>query len=74
MWSRTMSASIGRDSHALPVDRVEAADAVAEHDQSLGEAGQPFVVSSPAGGKPVGDRIVDRLGLANRFVDVGEGQ
>ena len=60
--------------HALPVDRVEAAHRVAHHEQPVREAAQSLVAVPDAGREAEGDRVVERLGVADGLVDVGEPQ
>jgi hypothetical protein len=56
------------DCYALPVDGVERAHGVAGDQQLLREA------AADAGREPDRDRVVQRLGPLQRFVDVGEDQ
>ena len=58
--------------HALAVDRVEAAHRITDHEEAGGEAVLPFVAVSDAGREAEGDRVIQRLGVADRLVDVGE--
>jgi hypothetical protein len=58
--------------HALAVDRVEAGYRVAHHQQAVWVAVQPFVAVPDAGREAEGDRVVQRLGVADRLVDVRE--
>ena len=58
--------------HALAVDRVEAAHRITDGEESGGEAVQQFVAVSDAGGEAEADRVIQRLGVADRLVDVGE--
>jgi hypothetical protein len=60
--------------HTLPVDRVEAGYRVAYHQQPVWEAGQPLVVVPDAGREAEGDRVVERLGVVDRLVDVRESK
>src|SRR5918998_4616272 len=60
--------------HALAVDRVEAADRVAQGDQPGGEAPEPVVAPPQAAGEGVGRDAGEGLEAAERLVDVGHGQ
>jgi hypothetical protein len=60
------------DAHALAVDRVEAAHRITHHQQPVGEAAQPLVPVADARREAEGDRVVQRLGVADRLVDVRE--
>jgi hypothetical protein len=63
----------GGDCHALPVDRVEAADRVADDQQRVGDAPQAFVAAAYTGGIGVGRDLVERFGLFDRGMDVSVG-
>jgi hypothetical protein len=66
--------------HALPVDRVEAADRVPDDQKPGGELAQPLVAPPQAGREPVGADLGERFGVADRGEDVrwghgaGEGE
>ena len=62
------------DGHALPVDRVEAADRVADDEEAVREASHPLVAAPDVRLESVRRRAVDRLGGADRVVEVGEAQ
>src|SRR2546428_12299153 len=51
----------GADRHALPVDGVEAAPGVAQHDVAVGEAGQALVMPPAVRGEVVHDEVRQRL-------------
>src|SRR5207247_2094178 len=57
------------DRHALPVDRVEAADRVPDGQQSGGEVAQPFVAPPQVGREPVGADVTERFRVADRGED-----
>ena len=59
----------GRHAHALAVDGIEAAQAVADHHQVVREPG-PFVVAARARREAEGDRGVDRFGDPDQRGDV----
>lgn len=61
----------GRDGHALPVDRVEAAEPVAHHEEPLGKPRKPFVATADTGREPERHRVGERHGGGDGVVDVG---
>jgi hypothetical protein len=63
-----------RNGHPLPVDGVEAADAVAQDNKAVGKADQPLVSTPDAHREPEGHRVINGFCLADRFVDVRELQ
>lgn len=62
------------DAHALPVGRVEAAQRVADDQQTVGEPPEPLVVPADTGREAVRHGMVHRLGVPDRFVDVRHPQ
>jgi hypothetical protein len=60
--------------HALAVDGIGAAQAVADRQESLGQASEPLVSTPHAGGKAERHRIVERLGVLDRVVDIAGRQ
>ena len=62
-----------RHRHALAVDRIEAAQGVAEHQIALRESRQPLVAPAQVGGIAEADEIAQRLGMGNMswISDVG---
>ncbi len=60
--------------HALPVDRIEAADTVAEDDHAPREGAQRLVALSLAAGEPVMDDLRQRLGRTDGVMDRGAAQ
>src|SRR6202011_4318574 len=60
---------LGGDTHALAVDRVEAAYRVAEGQQPARELLELVEMPSDAGGKPEAGDLAELLGLLDRIVD-----
>jgi hypothetical protein len=63
-----------RDGHALPVDRVEAADCVAEHEEAVRESPQALVAAPDVRREAEPDGVVERLCGCDRLAKIGELQ
>ena len=60
--------------HALAVDRVEAAERVADHREPVRQRRELLVVAAEVGGKLVQRDRRQRLGVADRVVEIGDGE
>jgi hypothetical protein len=58
-----------RDRHALAVDRIEAANGVAEHQIAFRKICEPFIAPAQVGSVAVGDQIGQRLRPGDDIVD-----
>ncbi len=62
-----------RDRHPLPVERVETADRIADHEKSVRERREALVSAAPVGGKAMGDQVPQGLRLSDRCEHVRRG-
>ena len=68
-WRPSAASLLCRGRHALAVDRVEAADGVAEEHPSEREPPHSLDVAALVGGEPVRHRVGERLGDLHHLGD-----
>ncbi len=64
----------GGDGHALSVNRIEAAEGIAHGEQAFGEDWKLFETAAEAVREAGGAGFIERLGLRDHVVDVGNAE